>query len=228
MTLSRFFRRSVLLLGAATLILTGSASAQELTTEQRAAFLKELDAFKAKHPTLEADFTEERTSRLLKEPVVSKGTISFQTPNRFRREMTGDNPSLTISNGKVLWLYYPNFKEAELYTLGTRPMFDDAMAALTAGLNFGKVESFYRLNVVKEPSGYQITLTPKRSNLKRIVKELVIKMAADLSIVRTDFQMPKGDRVTTHYRNTRYPNLSAASFDFTPPADANVSRPLGK
>ncbi len=218
----------LLLLSLAAAFVTHTASAQELNAEQRSTLLKELEAFKAKHPTLQADFTEERTSRLLKEPVASQGTIAFQTPNKFRREIKGNSPSLTVSNGKVLWLYYPNFKEAELYTLGTRAMFDDAMAALTAGLNFGKVESFYHLHVVKEAKGYEITLTPKKSNLKRIVKELVITMADDFSVQRTEFQMPKGDRVTTRYTNTRYPDLAASTFDFAPPADANVSRPLGK
>ncbi len=217
------------LVAAALLAASGpSASAQTLTAPERAALLERLESIKAKHPSLQANFTEERTSRLLKKPVSSAGTIAFHAPNKFRREVTGSSPSLTVSNGSVLWLYYPNFKEAELYTLGHRAMFDDAMAALTAGLNFGKVEAFYNLDVAHENPGYRVTLTPKKSNLKRIVQQLTVILDADLNVTRTDFQMPKGDRVSTVYANPRRTDLPAATFEFIPPADANVSRPLGK
>lgn len=205
------------------------AAAPALTPDQRAALLSRLDALKAKHPSLSAQFMEERSSHLLKEPIVSKGTIAFQAPNKFRRELTGNSPSLTISNGKVLWLYYPNFKEAELYTLGQRAMFDDAMAALTAGLNFGQVEKFYKLEAYSHGNkGHRIVLTPKKSNLKRIVQQLVVLLDADLNVSETTLTLPKGDRVLTHYSGTDRKDLPASTFEFTPPQDANISRPLGK
>ena len=205
------------------------ATGPALTADERAALLSRLDALKAKHPSLSANFSEERSSHLLKQPVVSKGTIAFQSPNKFRRELTGSSPSLTISNGKVLWLYYPNFKEAELYTLGQRAMFDDAMAALTAGLNFGQVEKYYKLEAYNlGGKGYRVVLTPKKSNLKRIVQQLVVFLDPDLNVNETTLTLPKGDRVLTHYSDSNRKDLSASTFEFTPPKDANISRPLGK
>lgn len=208
------------------------ANGPALTAEERGALLSRLDAIKAKSPSLSAQFSEERTSHLLKQPVISAGTIAFQAPNKFRREITGSSPSLTISDGKVLWLYYPNFKEAELYKLGQRAMFDDAMAALTAGLNFGQVEKFYKLDAFENNStaakGYRIILTPKKSNLKRIVQQLVVLLDGDLNVHETTLTLPKGDQVLTHYTQTKRNDLPASTFDFTPPKDANISHPLGK
>ncbi|HWL53231.1 MAG TPA: outer membrane lipoprotein carrier protein LolA [Chthoniobacteraceae bacterium] len=209
---------------------TARAKAGEpLDSQAKTELLARLDALKARAPSLQADFSESRNSRLLKKPVASEGTIAFTVPNRFRREVKGSNPSLTVSNGKVLWLYYPNFKEAELYTLGQRAMFDDAMAALTAGLNFGQVERYYHLTATKgENDGFVITLTPKKSNLRRIVKSLTVHLDADLDVRRTEFQMPKGDAVVTEYHNVRRTSLPASTFEFTPPEGVNVSKPLGK
>jgi len=207
---------------------SAQSAGEPLSPQERVALLAKMEEIKTKHPSMQAEFTEERTSRLLKKPVSSSGTIAFQTPNKFRREVGGSSPSLTVSNGSVLWLYYPNFKEAELYTLGQRAMFDDAMAALTAGLNFGEVENFYRLEAAREGSGYRVTLTPKKANLKRIVKQLTILLDGDLNVSRTDLEMPKGDRVQTVYTNTRRTALPGSTFEFTPPKDANISRPLGK
>lgn len=223
-------RRFCLFLAAASLALGLPAHAAEpLTPPQRAELLHRLQELHAKYPSFQATFSEQRTSKLLKKPLVSTGRIAFQLPNQFRREMTGSNPSLTVSNGKELWIYYPNFQEAEQYTLGKRAIFDDALAALTAGLNFARVEEFYELQITPESDGgYQIALAPKRSNLKRIVAQLTVVLGKDLDVRRTELTLPKGDQVVTTYTAARRDPLPASTFDFVPPEGANVNRPLGK
>ena len=204
-------------------------AAAPLTQPERAELLQRLEATHAKFPSFQAVFSEQRTSHLLKKPILSTGSIAFQIPNKFRRELTGSNPSLTVSNGKELWIYYPNFLEAEQYTLGKRAIFDDALAALTAGLNFAHVEEFYQLDATPEADGgYQIMLTPKRSNLKRIVAQLSVFLDKNLDVRRTDLTLPKGDQIVTTYTAQRREPVPAATFEFTPPAGANVTRPLGK
>jgi len=217
------------LIAAIAVLLTVVHAATPLTAPQRVELLQRLQALHTKHPSFQAHFTEQRNSRLLKKPIQSAGTIAFQLPNKFRREITGASPSLTISNGKELWIYYPNFQEAEQYTLGKRAIFDDALAALTAGLNFGRVEEFYQLEITPETDGsYRILLTPKRSHLKKIVTQLVVYLDKDLTLRRTDLTLPKGDQVQTTYTAQRNDPIPAVTFEFTPPAGANVSQPLGK
>ena len=71
--------------------------------------------------TTQADFHEQRVIRLMKNPVVSSGTLWFHLPNKFRCEVEGNSPSITVSDGRELWIYYPNFKSAERYPLGKGP-----------------------------------------------------------------------------------------------------------
>ena len=218
-----------LILAALHLLAAPVRAAEPLTPAERAALLARLQALHEKSPCFSAAFSEERTSRLLKKPLTSTGTIAFQIPNKFRREMSGSNPSLTVSNGRELWIYYPNFKEAEQYTLGKRAIFDDALAALTAGLNFARVEEFYQLEITpEEGGGYQIILTPHRSNLKKIVAQLVVVLDKELDVRRTNLTLPKGDQVVTTYTAARRDAIAESAFEFTPPPGANVNRPLGK
>src|SRR5882757_8546901 len=103
-----------------TLLATGATTplatrAADLTPAQTQSLLRTLEDHRAKSPSLTADFVEEKTTHLLTKPLTSVGTIAFQTPDKFRREVTGNSPSLTVSNGQKLWIYYPGFKEAELY-----------------------------------------------------------------------------------------------------------------
>ena len=202
--------------------------ATDLPPAETQTLMKSLQEHRAKFPSLTADFTEQKTTRLLTKPLTSEGTITFQVPNKFRREIQGPSPSLTVSDGAKLWIYYPAFKEAELYTLGQRQFFDDSIAALTAGLNFQHIEKFYTCTAAREAEGYRLALTPRSGGLRRMVRELAVFVDADFKIQRTETILPKGDRIVTTYKNQRPAPLPAGTFDFTPPADAHISQPLGK
>src|SRR5207249_5995250 len=75
--------------------------------------LKNLLAGIRQNRSTQADFQEERVIRLMKNPILSSGTVWFQPPNKFRREVKGNSPSVTVSDGRQLRLHYPNFKSAE-------------------------------------------------------------------------------------------------------------------
>lgn len=164
----------------------------------------------------------------MQKPLNTGGTIAFTAPNLFRRELRGSSPSTTVSDGKELWIYYPNFKEAERYTLGERAFFDDSIAALTAGLNFTNLDQFYRYDAFKEDKGYRIVLRPKTGGLKRLLKQLTVWITDDFMITRTETISPKDDRIVTNYRNQKAEAVPASTFNFKPPADTKISTPLGK
>lgn len=227
--MSRSFPRLSLFLSLA---FAGASLAQQpqqaLGGQEEKALLTKLQQQRAQMPAITANFSEEKTTRLLAKPITSTGTIAFQAPNKFRRELVGNNPSTTVCDGSELWIYYPNFKEAEHYTLGQKQFFDDSLAALTAGLNFNNVEKYFKVAVTKEGHGYRIALTPKTGSLKRIMTGLTVWMDDEGTIQKTDAELPKGDRVTTTYREVHPAKQSDAKFEFAPPAGVKVSAPLGK
>jgi chaperone LolA len=69
--------------------------------------LKNLLASIRQNRITQADFQEQRVIRLMKNPILSSGKVWFQPPNKFRREVKGNSPSLTVSDGRQLWIYYP-------------------------------------------------------------------------------------------------------------------------
>ena len=200
----------------------------ELNSAETTALIQRLKAHRAKFPSLTADFSEEKVTRLLQKPLNTSGTIAFTAPNLFRREVRGSSPSTTVSDGQQLWIYYPNFKEAEHYTLGERSFFDDSIAALTAGLNFTNIDEYYRFDAFQDEKGYRLVLRPKTGGLKRMLKQLTIWITDDAMIARTETLSPKDDRIVTVYRNQKAASVPTSTFSFKPPADTKVSTPLGK
>ncbi|MGZ4983686.1 MAG: LolA family protein, partial [Chthoniobacterales bacterium] len=102
----------------------GLASAEPLAPNDLKALLARIREKRAGAPQVHADFQEEKTIRMMNKPVTSLGKVWFQAPNKFKREVTGNSPSVTVSDGQTLWIYYPKFQSAERYSLGKRSPLD--------------------------------------------------------------------------------------------------------
>jgi outer membrane lipoprotein carrier protein len=183
---------------------------------------------RAAAPSMEADFQEQRKIHLLDEPINSSGKIWFQAPNKFRVERKGNAPSITVSDGQQLWIYYPNFKSAERYSLAKRSPLDAAISAITSALNLEQVEHTFHISGEKSEKGYDLELTPRNPSMKRIFQKLLLHMSNDLLAERTDMLQANGDRTVTTYENTGHVAIPPSEFEFTPPPGTEVSTPLGK
>ncbi len=193
--------------------------------------LKNLLAAIRQNRTTQADFQEQRMIRLMKKPILSSGKVWFQPPNKFRREVKGSSPSLTVSDGRELWIYYPNFKSAERYPLGKGSPLDSTVAAINSSLNLEDVEHTFQISATKTDSpqaSYELTLLPRAPSMKRVFQKLDLRINDQRRVERTEMLLPNGDRIVTEYSNQTREAVPASMFEFTPPAGTEVSTPLGK
>ena len=177
--------------------------------------------------TTQADFQEERVIRLMKKPVVSSGTVWFQPPNKFRREVKGNSPSVSVSNGRDLWIYYPNFKSTERYPLGKGSPLDATVAAINSALNLENIETSFNITATKTENGYELQLLPRTAPMKRVFQKLDLRINEKFRVERTDMLLPNGDRIVTTYSNQTRAPIPASSFEFKPPPGTEVTTPLG-
>ena len=176
----------------------------------------------------QADFQERRMIRLMKKPIFSSGRVLFQPPNKFRREVKGSSPSLTVSDGRQLWIYYPNFKSAERYPLGKGSPLDSTVAAINSSLNLENVENTFQVIATKTEAGYDLALLPRTAAMKRVFQKLDLRINDQLRIERTDMLLPNGDRIVTTYSNQTRTAVPGSMFEFMPPPGTELSTPLGQ
>src|SRR6267378_7075823 len=188
--------------------------------------LKNLLAGIRQNRITQADFQEQRVIRLMKKPILSAGKVWFQPPNKFRREVKGNSPSLTVSDGRQLWIYYPSFKSAERYPLGKGSPLDSTVAAINSSLNLEDVENTFQITAAKIENGYELRLMPRASSMKRVFQKLELRINDQLRVERTDMLLPNGDRIVTTYSNQTRGPVPASMFEFTPPAGTEISTPL--
>ncbi|MBV9008500.1 MAG: outer membrane lipoprotein carrier protein LolA [Verrucomicrobia bacterium] len=208
--------------------ITAAAQAQTMSPADIKTLLGRIREQRAATPSLQADFQEQRRIHLLDEPISSSGKVYFQAPNKFRLERKGNSPSVTVSDGQLLWIYYPKFQSAERYSLGKRSPLDAAITTITTALNLQDVENMFHITGSKTDSGYDLELLPRNPSMKRIFQKLELHLTNDLFAERTAMLQPNGDRIITTYSNPAHAALPASTFEFTPPAGTDISTPLGK
>ena len=190
--------------------------------------LKNLLAAIRQNRSTQADFQEQRVIRLMKNPVTSSGTVWFQPPNKFRREVKGNSPSITVSDGRDLWIYYPNFKSAERYPLGKGSPLDATVAVINSALNLENIESSFNVTATKSDNGNELQLLPRTAAMKRVFQKLDLRINSEFRVERTDMLLPNGDRIVTTYSNQKRPAIPASTFEFKPPAGTEVTTPMGQ
>ena len=208
----------------AVVALTSIARATPLSDTE----LKNLLAMIRQNRSTQADFQEQRVIRLMKNPVQSSGTVWFQTPNKFRREVKGNSPSITVSDGRDLWIYYPNFKSAERYPLGKGSPLDATVAAINSALNLENIESSFNITAAKTENGYELQLLPRTAAMKRVFQKLDLRINNQFRVERTDMLLLNGDRIVTSYSDQTRAPIPASTFEFKPPAGTQVTTPLGQ
>ena len=202
--------------------------AEPLAPNDLKALLGRIREKRAAAPQVQADFQEEKTMRMMNRPVANSGKVWFQAPNKFRREVRGNSPSVTVSDGQQLWIYYPKFQSAEHYSLGKRSPLDAGIAAITASLNLEGVESTYNITGSREGNRSVLQLLPRVPSLKKLLQRFTIQFNEALQVERTEMLQPNGDRIVTNYANESRAPIDPSLFIFTPPAGTNVTTPLGR
>lgn len=216
----RTLRRLLVLLP---LFFAAAAFAQPLADAEVDALLVRL-AEKRGGAAMQMDFREVKHLALLAKPVIETGTLSFLPPDKFRREVTGR--SLTVCNGEVLWLYYPEFQEAEKYALAANRSLRESLAAMSAGLGLKNLRKDNLVTAARTPAGYDLVLIPRKSALRKTIREIRLQISGTLAVERMEILGADGDRSETAFLNERPAALTPADFEFRPPEGVAVSEPM--
>lgn len=193
------------------------ASGQSMSDAEIKKLLARVHQKRAASPNVQADFQEEKVTHFLNKPLVSTGKVWFQAPNKFRREMKGAAQTVAVSNGHDFWIYFPNTKSTQHFTLGKNSPVDAALSAMNTALNLENAESTFQITGSKVERGYQLQLLPRTASAKRIFQRFDLRLSNDLFVERTEMLKPNGDRVLDTYSNQNRAKIPDSTFEFTPP-----------
>ncbi|MDX2080824.1 MAG: outer membrane lipoprotein carrier protein LolA [Terrimicrobiaceae bacterium] len=204
------------------LAVLSTSFAQPLSSEETKELLERLSAQRAGR-TIQAEFVERKSIPMMRDPVVEEGTIAFEAPDKFfRRTKSG---SLAISDGRELWMYYPEFSQAENYRLDKRSGPGELLLALSRIFQLHDMGATFRVTVEQTQNGWRLTLRPRASAIRRFVREARLDLDANLSLRSSLIESPSGDRTETDYSNERIGPAGSVDFRFVPPPGTTVVSP---
>ena len=202
--------------------------AEPLSEAEVKKLLGRIHQMRVKSPNVRADFEEEKVTHFLNKPLVSTGKVWFQAPNKFRREMKGSAQTVAVSNGHDFWIYFPNSKSTQHFTLGKNSPVDAAIAAMSTALNLENVENMFQVSGSKAGDGYELQLLPRTPSVKRLFQRFDLRISNDLFVQRTEMLKQNGDRIVTTYSNQSRATIPPSTFEFAPPSGTTTTTPLGR
>ena len=170
-----------------------------------------------------AQFTQTVTSPDGAKKKTSSGSFEFARPNRFRFAYTKPFEQTIVADGKTLWLYDADLNQVterpQAQALGSTPA-----ALLTSAPDLAALRADYQLQSAPEQDGLQWVLaTPKASEGQ--LKSVRVGFEGD-RLAALDIVDGFGQRSQIRFSGMQInPALPAGTFQFKPPAGADVLRP---
>ncbi|PWU10823.1 MAG: hypothetical protein C5B47_01675 [Verrucomicrobia bacterium] len=202
------------------------SSDQQLNKKETEQFLVRLAQARKQAGDTEVSFREKRFFPFMDKPIETTGTLAFHPPNSFRRNV--NQGSLTVSNGKTLWIYEPTLYQVEIYDLAQTPFLKDTLTTLTAALSADQLSTLFHCTVSRNKNeNVTLTLIP-RTALRKVASKVVLVLRPNFSAAQLEIYSPEGDRTFTTFGVESHTRFSPATFEFRSPPNTRVSRPLAK
>jgi outer membrane lipoprotein-sorting protein len=177
---------SRLLLLAACLAAAAPAAAFELDT---------LMGWLAAVPAAKNSFTETKHSALLSAPLVLKGTLAYQRPDRLEKNVLSPYEERTLIAAGTVTVENRTLKQTRSFSLASSAAVSalvESMRATLAG-DRASLERHYKLKLEGQPEAWVLDLAPRERKLADFVKQIRIAGTRE-RIQRIEVEEASGDR----------------------------------
>jgi outer membrane lipoprotein-sorting protein len=167
---------AILLLSFATPWTSAARDGAPLTGEGRARAIERLQARQREVTTLRATVVQKKRHPLLKDEVVTEGTLLFRRPNRIRWEVATPERTIIVIDDQALVIYRPERREAERRDLrddfGSRAVVE----FLTAGMNLdvAALEKRFQVDLYRDDGRLTLVLTPRSRWVAQAIASVTI------------------------------------------------------
>ncbi|HJN76102.1 MAG TPA: outer membrane lipoprotein carrier protein LolA [Myxococcota bacterium] len=154
--------------------------------------------------TLQADFTQIRTSSLLKEPLETKGRLVFSRPQKMAWTTTAPLSSTFVVDGTKVGMSYPDLGVREEIDLGTNAEVASLVTSMMVWLggDLDQVQQDYTLTWTPGPPTTAL-LEPKDERLRSIISTLELHIDTTPQISEVVITEPDGDTVRIAFENVK-------------------------
>ncbi len=185
--------------------------------------------------SITADFVQTRKLKALTDPLVARGRLWFEMPNRFRWELGQPAQTIIVKDASQLLMVSPRLKRAERYPTdgSVQGPWNDALSLLESG--FPKdVASFrkqYQLLSVTQTNGvYELQLQPTSASARRMITRMGLVLdATNFHLRANNLTLADGSNIRNDFENLQVnPTLDPEMFKMSLGSDYKITEPWKK
>ena len=193
-----------LLLFALLTTTTWAQSEKPLTEAESQSVISALTQAAASMKTFQCGFVQEKTSSMLAEPSIAKGTMHYAAPDRMRWEYTEPYAFALVVNGEKITKMTDG--KAEMLDGKSSRMYQ-GMVGLIMGSASGKKlfdTSVFDVVMFDDNTFWRAEMTPKRRDMKRMFSQLVFRFDKKTKgISRVEFKDAGGDLTSIRFEDIK-------------------------
>ena len=140
-------------------------------------------------------FTEQKTMRILTQPLISRGRLAYVAPNHIEKTTLSPLPERLVMDGdRVTIVSGPN-SDTHTFSVGDYPQIGGLIEGIRATLagDLPTLERIYSIRLSGTPAAWDLQLVPKDSDLASVVKWIEFRGTGN-RIQTIDTEDSAGDR----------------------------------
>jgi outer membrane lipoprotein-sorting protein len=150
------------------------------------------------------DFHETKTIQLLKNPVISQGTLYFRKPNTFIRCVQDPFKEMDIIDDTSMTVVFPDLGKTDRYDLDQQPVAGEIFMHFVWMFqgDIDRLKSRYRSVVVKNPDGtFRQVLHPLVEPLTAVIESITVVLNSNRIPVQIHITEKNGDTTVMRFSN---------------------------
>ena len=175
-----------------------------LTEAESQKVVAELTEAAALMQTLQCRFVQEKTSSMLAEPSIAKGTMHYAAPDRMRWEYTSPYAFALVVNGDRIVKVTEG--KAEALEGNSSRMYQGIVGIIMGSASGKKLfdTSVFDVVLYDEDACWRAEMTPKRRDMKRMFSQLVFRFDKKTKgISRVEFKDAGGDLTSIRFEDIK-------------------------
>lgn len=180
-------------------------SQTKLTAEQQKQFIEKIDKAAQTMTSMQCDFSQSKSMKLLSKEMQSKGIMYFKQPDKLRWQYTSPYDYTFIMNGDKVTM--KSAKSTQNINVQGNKMFRQITKIILNSITGSGLKSatYFQVEIYKTDNSYFAKLYPKKKELKQIYSVIEIYFNQSLTMVNGVKMMEKtGDVTSVKLQNVKY------------------------
>jgi len=173
---------------------------QEISGNEKKEILKRIGALQKDIHSIRSSVTQEKQLSAMKDRIYVEGRMIMAKPDMLRWETVKPHKSITAIDGRTMTVYYPDEKEAQVYTLSENFIARNTMSFFTIAMggDLNEMEKRFAVNMFRGDNGIIFKLTPLSRIAGRYISSLIINYDEATGLPKGfEITTAKGDRTVT-------------------------------